>query len=347
MRFLKKWLKENSVDAIISTGPPHSMHLIAKKLHHKLQIPWVADFRDPWTRLFYFKHLSLTNKSSLIHRLLELSILRDASKITVVTSQMRDDYIGDLKGDMIKMSAAQAEEKVTLIENGYDPYDFDESINTALKEEVIRIAEKTEDKFVIAHTGLLTNSANPPEFWKAIGILVAENENFANHLQIVVAGQTDEMAKDCFAVNGIEKYLLDLGYSPHPAAVALQKRANILLLPLRKEPEAAGILTGKLFEYLASGSHIIAFGYKGCELERILNETSAGVLFEYAQSEGDKTERGRIAEENRVNEIKQEIERIWTEYKTKKSFKNSSAGISKYSRIAQAEAFAKLLDSVI
>lgn len=347
VRFLKEWLSENKVDAIISTGPPHSMHLIARELHNSLDIPWVADFRDPWTRLFYFKHLNLTKRAAVKHRSLELSILGDASKVVTVTSQIREDYVNDLKDVLGGLSAAEADSKVALIENGYDPADFDETENAALREEVEKIDFLTKDKFVVAHTGLLTNSANPPEFWKALGDFAAENEEFRNAVQIVVLGQTDDDARKCFAQNGLEKFIIDLGYSPHPKAVALQKRANLLLLPLRKEPEAKGILTGKLFEYLASGSPIIAFGYKGCELEKILNETSAGVLFEYAGSAPGSNEDNRIAEENNVTEIKKEIEKIWVSYKAGAPLKNTSANISKYSRSAQAEAFVKLLDEII
>ena len=337
VRFLKEWLSENKIDAIISTGPPHSMHLIARELHNDLGVPWVADFRDPWTRLFYFKHLNLTDRSAAKHRSLELSILSDASKVVTVTSQIREDYVNDIKAILGKFATPEADDKVVLIENGYDPADFDETTNAALKEEVEKIDFLTKNKFVVAHTGLLTNSANPPEFWKALGEFAAENQEFKNALQVVVLGQTDNEAKECFAQNGLDKLVLDLGYSPHPKAVALQKRANLLLLPLRKEPEAKGILTGKLFEYLASGSPIIAFGYKGCELEKILNETSAGVMFEYK----------RIAQENNCERIKKEIERVWAAYKAGAPLKNTSANISKYSRSAQAEAFAKLLDKII
>lgn len=348
VRFLKKWLSENKVDAIISTGPPHSMHLIARELHRKTGIPWIADFRDPWTRLFYFKHLNLTNWAKKKHRALELSVLSDASKVTVVTFKMQVDYMRDLKNICGIVNAVC---KVECIENGYDPADFDNNTNSALKEEVERIAEITKGKFVVGHTGLLTDSANPPEFWKALGELAAENKEFADKLQIVVAGQTDAQAKECFKQNGLDKYVIDLGYVPHPRAIALQKRADILLLPLRKEPEAAGILTGKLFEYLASASPIIAFGSKRCELEKILKETGAGVLFEYEDStrgakDTENAKWGEYAPPIEKKTVKDRIKDIWYIYYKNGSHFDKATNISKYSRITQAEAFARLLNEI-
>ena len=75
VRFLRKYLQENPVDAIISTGPPHSMHLIAWRLKKHFNIPWIADFRDPWTEIDFYNQLRLTRRSDQKHKTQEKAVL--------------------------------------------------------------------------------------------------------------------------------------------------------------------------------------------------------------------------------------------------------------------------------
>ena len=264
VRFLKKYLREHPVDAIVSTGPPHSMHLIARNLHRSTGIPWTADFRDPWTRIFYFKHLPLTRRSRKKYAAMELSVLHEADRVVAVTDNMVRDFLEELGAHENSCG------KFHVIENGYDEEDF----------AGITAAELPEG-FNLVHTGLFSAEGNPRKLWKVLSELCRENPDFDRDLHLTFAGKTDPEILAAIKEAGLETHLTDLGYVPHHEANSLQKAADLLLLPLREEPEAAGILTGKYFEYLAAGRPIAAFGPHGSVLEHSLAATRTGKIFDW------------------------------------------------------------------
>ena len=276
VRFLKKYLREHPVDAIVSTGPPHSMHLIARALHRSTGIPWTADFRDPWTRIFYFKHLPLTRRSMKQYAAMELSVLREADRVVAVTDSMVRDFLeelGEQKDSPDSGKAGGLEKscgKFHVIENGYDEADFSD----------ITAAELPEG-FNLVHTGLFSAEGNPRKLWKVLAELCRENPNFNRDLHLTFAGKTDPEILTAVRKAGLGDHLTDRGYIPHHEANSLQKAADLLLLPLREEPEAAGILTGKYFEYLAAGCPIAAFGPHGSVLEQSLAATRTGEIFDW------------------------------------------------------------------
>ncbi|HIZ88149.1 MAG TPA: glycosyltransferase [Candidatus Coprenecus pullistercoris] len=264
VRFLKKYLREHPVDAIISTGPPHSMHLIARALHRSTGIPWTADFRDPWTRIFYFKHLPLTSRSRKRYAAMELSVLREADHVVAVTDSMVRDFLEELGPQW------QDKGKFHVIENGYDEADF-----TGIT------AAELPAGFNLVHTGLFSAEGNPRSLWKVLAELSSELPGFGRDLHLTFAGKTDPEILAAVREAGLGDRLTDRGYIPHHEANRLQKAADLLLLPLREEPEATGILTGKYFEYLAAGRPIAAFGPHDSVLERSLGLTQTGHLFDW------------------------------------------------------------------
>ena len=331
-------------DAVISTGPPHSMHLIAKELHARYGIPWIADFRDPWTKIFYFKHLGLSEKSLRKHKALERSVLEEADRVVVVSEQMKAEFsTGEYDGFA---------DKIYVIPNGYDPDDFSAEKNPELKttqQEVTRIIERhckasspmeTEGKkFVVAHTGLMPQSADPDRLWKVLGDMVKEDAKFKEKLLIAVMGQTDDCTKNEIAENGLSDNFTDLGYVPHSTSVAWMKRADLLLLPLRKEKESKAIVTGKFFEYLASGNRILAFGPTDGNLAEELRLTGSGNICEFDDEAG----------------IKSCMQNIWKEYKdssaggkisTQNITAEQMARRQQFSREKGAENFAAMLDNI-
>ncbi len=336
VRFLKKWLKENKIDAIISTGPPHSMHLIAKSLHLSTNIPWLADFRDPWSRIFWFKHLKLSKKELEKHRRLELSVLKEADRVVVVSEQIKLDYLSDIKylNERAKLRDSTTsthidENKIEIVTNGFDPADFNEKLNKDLFVYSQDIERDYKDKFIIAHTGLLTDSANPTIVWEALGEFVVNNLEFAKDLKIILMGQTDNQAKNDIKKFGLEKYVENMGYAEHSKCVAWQKRGNLLLLPLRKEKEAVAILTGKFFEYLASKSPILAIGPKESNLGDIIRETKSGEINEYTD----------------INGVREYINRIYLKFKKGES-KNGEHDIERFSRVWCSARIAEVLNKI-
>ena len=266
VRFLKQYLREHPVDAIVSTGPPHSMHLIARALHRSMGIPWTADFRDPWTRIFYFKHLPLTRRSRKRYAAMELSVLREADHVVAVTDNMVRDFLEELG------PGQQDKGKFHVIENGYDEADF-----TGIT------AAELPAGFNLVHTGLFSAEGNPRRLWKVLAELCRDLPGFGRDLHLTFAGKTDPEILAAVREAGLGDRLTDLGYIPHHEANRLQKAADLLLLPLREEPEAAGILTGKYFEYLAAGRPIAAFGPHGSVLERSLAATRTGRIFDWEE----------------------------------------------------------------
>ena len=251
VRFLKKYLAEHPVDAIVTTGPPHSMHLIGERLHKELGIPWIPDFRDPWSRMYYLKHLPMTRCTWRRLRRMEQSVLDGCSTVLAVTPLVQEEF------------QAQTSTPVAMITNGYDGGDFDQAV-------------EPDGFFNVVHTGLLAADGNPTVFWKVLGEKALEEPSFKAALRLRLVGKVDREVYDAIAAAGLKDNVVDLGYRDHLAAVREQMAASILLLPLRNDPEYRPILPGKLFEYLASRRPVLGIGQEDGAMARVLADTGAG-----------------------------------------------------------------------
>lgn len=278
IKYLVKYLKEHPVDVIVSTGPPHSMHLIAKGVAKATGIRWVADFRDPWTEIFYFKHLDLSRWAYRRHRKLEQSVLDSADVVTVVSRKMQEDFL------------ARTSTQVEIITNGFDHEDFNTQVGPRLTGNPVTDFQK----FSLVHTGIFVDNGNPHLLWEVLGEKATNEPQFRNDLQIRLMGQVDASVLEGIEKAGLLKNLINMGYQPHDEVVQWQKSASVLLLPLRKEPEAAAILTGKFFEYLASGREILAFGPTNGDLAKALQETSSGTIVDFYDKEATRREIDRL-----------------------------------------------------
>ena len=277
IKYLVKYLKENPVDVIISTGPPHSMHLIAKGVSKATGIRWIADFRDPWTEIFYFKHLNLSKWAFRRHRNLEQSVLDSADTVVVVSRQMQEDF------------ASRTTTPVKVITNGFDHEDF--KAVPATDE-----AGQHSGKFQLVHTGIFVDNGNPHLLWEVLGEMAHSNPQFKEDLQIRLMGQVDDSVLQGIEKAGLQGNLHNMGYRPHTEVVQWQQQAQVLLLPLRKEPEAAAILTGKFFEYLASGREILAFGPTDGDLAKALHHTQSGTIVDFYDKEATRNQVERLYE---------------------------------------------------
>ena len=262
VRYLKKYLKEHPVDAVVTTGPPQSMHLIGLGLKRALGLRWIADFRDPWTEMFYYKHMGLSKSSDRRHRLLEQSVLDEADMVIAVSPPVRDDF------------ASKTSTPVHLITNGYDTDDFPKDVEP-----------RDKSRFTIVHTGLFAADGDPVNLWKALSQRCAEDASFAKRLQIRLAGKTDPQIIESIRSHGLGENLLDLGYLPHEQIVREQQAADILILPLRREPEYAKVLPGKIFEYLASGRPVLGIGQEDGAAAKVLMDSGAGRMFDWDKCE--------------------------------------------------------------
>ena len=269
VRFLKKYLEEHPVDLIVSTGPPQSMHLIGRRLALATGIPWIADFRDPWTKIFYFKHLSMTRATENWHKKMEKKVLDDASVVVAVSPLVQQEF------------QAMTKTPVELITNGFDEYDFStEGCHDA--------EEGAEQDFCITHTGLFAADGNPTALWKVLAEKSRTNEVFHKALKIKLIGKTDDSILTALNDAGLEDAVDNMGYQPHAEAVQQQRKASLLILPLRKEPEYKAVLPGKLFEYLASRRPILGIGQPDGAMAMILNDTHTGVVLDWEDKEALK-----------------------------------------------------------
>lgn len=265
VNYLKKYLREHPVDAIVSTGPPQSMHLIAQRLSKALDIPWIADFRDPWTKMFYFKHLSLNAFSYRRHVRLEKSVLDDADMVVAVSPLVQRDF------------EAMTSTRVELITNGYDEDDFQTAEQASVS-----------GPFTITHAGLFASDGNPECVWQAVASLKESNPAFASNFRIVLAGKTDRQIIESIEAAGLKNNLTDLGYIDHACVVGKMMESTVLMLPLRKEPEYKATIPGKLFEYLASRRPVLGIGQKDGAMASILASARAGETFGWDETEAVK-----------------------------------------------------------
>lgn len=258
-RFLIKYLAENPVDAIVSTGPPHSMHLVALKVHQKLHIPWLADFRDPWTGIDFYHQLKLTSLADRKHRMLEKKVLSEATAVTVVSRDMVDEF------------KTLVDRDYNLVTNGFDETDI-----------APLPLDQLDEQFTISHIGSINASRNPTGLWRVLSAMVKSNQAFAAAMRIKLVGKVDiDVLRDIEA-NGLTDNFVRIEYMPHLEVMQEIQRSQVLLLLINNTPNAKGILTGKVFEYLGSGRPILSIGPEDGDAAEILNNTGAGKTADYS-----------------------------------------------------------------
>ena len=262
VKFLKEYLKEHPVDLIVSTGPPQSMHLIGRLLAKETGLPWIADFRDPWTKIFYFKHLQMTHATVKWHKKMEKKVLDDATVVVAVSPLVQQEF------------QAMTQTPVELITNGFDECDFTATKNTEAN-------GGPDREFVITHTGLFAADGNPTVLWDVLAEKCSKDESFKKLMKIKLVGKTDEQILKSIEDAGLSENLEDMGYQPHAVAVEQQRKASLLILPLRKEPEYKAVLPGKLFEYLASWRPVLGIGQTDGAMSMILNNTKTGLVLNW------------------------------------------------------------------
>jgi glycosyltransferase involved in cell wall biosynthesis len=263
-RFLRKYLDKNHVDLMVSSGPPHSMHIIALLLKKTLNIPWIADFRDPWTNIDYYRHLLLTSRADKKHHRLEKEVLTNADYVVAVSPTMKKEFIGT------------GAKKVKTITNGYDDY-------------TIKIDEKKRDKkFSILHVGSVPGTRNAETLWKVLAELAASEKGFADNLQINLIGKVDYSVIESLKKHNLIRFTIREKYMPHIKALERMAMAQLLLLLINNTPNAAGILTNKFYEYLSVRRPILGIGPADGDTAAILKITRAGKISDFGDFEGIK-----------------------------------------------------------
>ena len=309
VRFLKEYLNEHPVDAIISTGPPHSMHLIALKLKEALGLPWIADFRDPWTEIDYYNDLHLTAWADRKHHRLEQEVLTKADKVVTVAP------------DGARRLGRLGNRNVRTIYNGFDRNDDAQT--------PVNLSEQ----FTITYLGVLSKIQNPSNLWQALAELIKEDSGFDKSLKINMIGQIDSTVVSSINENGLTQHVAYSPYMPHDQVSAVHRSSTLLLLLLMpdSEPRAKGLLTGKLFEYMASGRPILCIGPEDGDAARILRETGAGQTISFEDKE----------------KMKEALKNLYQRFLENTLEGNTNPKVENYSRQVMTQQYAALLNQAI
>ena len=260
--FLSEYISKENIETIVTTGPPHSMHLIGSQLKKRLGVKWIADFRDPWTTIGYHKQLKLTVASKEKHKVLEAQVLNTADQIVVTSSVTKTEF------------QQITNKPIEVITNGYD---YEKAGSIAL-----------DSKFSIAHIGSLLSKRNPEVLWKVLSELVQEQADFTNDFQLTFVGSVSENVLNSIKKNNLSDYVNNVGYISHLESVKYQKKSQSLLLIEIDSEDTKCIIPGKLFEYIVSGRPILAMGPKDSDVEKIIKETNTGNYFNYDDYESLK-----------------------------------------------------------
>ncbi|SHL23543.1 glycosyltransferase family 4 protein [Flavobacterium chilense] len=257
--YLENYIKENNIDTIVTSGPPHSLHLIGLELKEKLNVKWFADFRDPWTTIGYHKALRLSDYAASKHKNLEHKVLNSADTIIVTSKTTKTEF------------QAITNKPISVITNGYD---------------IENVEKQTLDtKFTLAHIGSFLSDRNPRFLWESLVELLQEVPDFKSHLEIKLIGAVSQEVLDSISEFHLNDYLNLLGYVSHHEAIAHQKKSQVLLLIEINSEDTKSIIPGKLFEYMVSNRPIIAIGPQGSDFADIIKETNTGVFFDYSEKE--------------------------------------------------------------
>ncbi len=260
--FLQKHIQENNITTIITTGPPHSVHLIGLQLKKQLNIKWIADFRDPWTTIGYHQKLKLTKKSAQKHKQLEQQVLQNATEIIVTSPTTKSEF------------QQITQQPITVITNGFDD---------------VKIAGITlDEKFTIAHIGSLLSGRNPKVLWEVLSVLIKENDSFKADFELKLIGALSDEVLQSITASGLQHNLNVVGYVSHQEAQLAQRTSQMLLLIEIDSEITKCIIPGKLFEYLQSNRPILGFGPQNADFKTIISQTNTGKSFGYDTSEKEQ-----------------------------------------------------------
>lgn len=259
IKYLENYILDNQIEIIVTSGPPHSLHLIGLKLKQKLDLRWIADFRDPWTTIGYHKELKLSNYAKKRHQFLEKKVLNSADQIIVTSKTTKKDF------------EKITQKPIEIITNGFD---FEKIENQVL-----------DLKFSLAHIGSFLSERNPTILWESLSELIKEIPTFKIHLELKLIGTTSQEVLDTIKYYNLNSYVNNIGYLSHKEAVEHQRKSQLLLLIEINSLDTIGIIPGKLFEYLTSERPILAIGPNGSDFAEIIEATNSGFFIDYSEKE--------------------------------------------------------------
>jgi len=254
IKYLVNYLKENPVDAIVSTAPPYSVHQIAKEVANILSIKWIADFRDPWTQVYFFNQLPLTDWARKLHFKYEKQVANQADILTVVSEEMKDYF------------KTITNKRIAVLTNGYE---IPDSVKDILPDK----------KLSIAFIGDLYKERIPHNFFEALLEVMQEKPTIRKHLEIKIMGSLDAYCQNYFKSKQLSTYLNYKGYVNYVAMFAELKKSQILLSFGLKDTKE--VIPSKLFDYIGAERTIFHLGPLDASAVHLIREINAGYCADY------------------------------------------------------------------
>lgn len=262
--FLTDYIRRQPVDAIVTTGPPHSMHLIGLGLKKKTGVAWLADFRDPWSDWDILDELKTGNLAKALHRRWERKVMLQADRVLACTPEM--EKLFQSKSPYIRTA---------MITNGVDEQDFEdyEADPSVLK------------TFTISHMGLLNDMRNPEQLWQVLEELCKEDEGFVDSLQLFLSGVISTSVLERLEGSVLGSKLRYEKYLSHEEVISQYAKSSVLLLLMNRSDNADWLIPGKLFEYLYAAREILAFGSRKSDVNDILRQCELPEVVDYEERE--------------------------------------------------------------
>ncbi|MDR1698324.1 MAG: glycosyltransferase family 4 protein [Prevotellaceae bacterium] len=301
-------IEAEQIGTVITTSPPHSTQLIGRRLKKKYpQLKWIADLRDPYTDIYYYKNLYPTWLATQLNKYYERKILLESDRILTVSEDVKRIFAGKIRNFPA--------EKIVIIPNGYDEEDFDTSTT---------LSNRDSNKFVITYTGTMSDLYDIAALISAVKNLPEKDKN---HILIRFVGNISPNIIRQIEENGLGKNVEYAGYVAHKKSVEFLQTADLLLLVIAKTDNNKGIVTGKIFEYLASRTPVLCIAPTDGDAAKIIEECRAGQTFDYADEKGMSGYLTFLLQEKEAG----------------KSVRNSNNAYQKYSRKKLTELLANTL----
>tara|TARA_Y200000002_G_scaffold120237_1_gene98585 strand:- start:901 stop:2181 length:1281 start_codon:yes stop_codon:yes gene_type:complete len=250
-KFLKNYYRKHNLNHLITTGPPHSMHLAGMKLKKDSGIKWIADFRDPWSNFFQNKLLNELDLTIKKHEKAEADVLKNCDGVFTTSESLKSKFSIKNKNSY------------------YVPSGFEKEIEST-----------DHNKFRIIYAGSMKEIQNPKNLWLALHDLIKSDEKFKDLLEIILIGNIDRRV-----INSIEfKKIRDrkiLSYMSKKQLDDEISKSQLQVVCSVNYPDSDDIVPGKFFHYLSSKKNILGISNKGSDLEKIINETKSGMSFDY------------------------------------------------------------------
>lgn len=249
-------IHRHGIETIVSIGPPHTAQLIGRTLARRHSLPFIPVLIDPWVDIAYYRGMKRSAVTLSIDNYLEAKVMHDAAKIIFVTKAMQHDYVN-------KYPRIKGKDEVLYWGYNEEPFEG--------------VTKKREDSvFTIVHAGNIFDYQNPKEFFR----LLAHRANTGRALRLKFIGTVSPGIKNTIADSGLDKYTEYSGFLPYAEVVQEMVNADLLMVGATEKRH----LPGKLFEYLRTGNPVIAFGDDNPEMEELLRNANAGMLFPYSAS---------------------------------------------------------------